>query len=65
MLLPRTLFFLVLTATLVSIITFFFFNTSPPILKNADINLEEDAYVGINLLQINDKLNDFKLRIVA
>ncbi|MBT4526831.1 MAG: tandem-95 repeat protein [Deltaproteobacteria bacterium] len=64
MLLPRTFFFLVLTATLISLIAFFFFNTSPPILKNAALTLQEDASIDIDFLKINEDLNDFKLHIV-
>ena len=65
MLIPRIFFLLVLTATLASLIIFFFFNTSPPILKNAAISLQEDAYIDIDFLKINEDLNDFKLQIVG
>jgi len=63
--LPRIFLFLVLTAILVSLITFFLFNNSPPILKNAAITLQEDTDIDIDFLKINEDLNDFKLQIVG
>lgn len=63
MVLPRTLYYLLVTATAAVLIVFFLFRNSPPILKNHDFSLNEDSYTAINLSKFNEGAKKFKLHV--
>lgn len=60
-----TFIFIVVTTSLVLATTFFYFNPSPPALKNHQITLQEDNFTSIDLLRINEDLNGYQLQIVG